>query len=476
MFGYDFVVVGAGPNGLAAAAHLTRSGNRVLVVEQAEAIGGGTRTEQLTRPGFLHDVCSAIHPLGVASPFFRDIGLDVEWIHPDIVVSHPLGDGRASGIFRSIDETAACFGSDADRYRRILGPLVERADEVIDGLLGPLQVPPRNPVVMARLAGRGITSATRFIGRFESDEARAVLSGLAAHAIAPLGAPLTGGVALLFAITAHAHGWPMVKGGSQRIADALASVVIEGGGSIETGRRVEKLDDFGMNTPVLLDVAPRAAFEISGDRATRSYRRRSAGWKSGPGVFKVDWALSGPIPWADELSSRAGTVHLGGTFEEVTALEDAVQAGRHPDRPFVLLSQQSNFDSSRAPDGQHTAWGYCHVPAGSTRDMTDAIENQVERFAPGFRDLILARHTMDAAAFEAHNPNYVGGDIAGGEFGIRKIAQLGATRPYKIGKGVYLCSSSTPPGAGVHGMCGYYAAEAAMKEKATTLTDWMSSA
>jgi phytoene dehydrogenase-like protein len=437
----------------------------VLVVEQAEDIGGGTRSEELTRPGFLHDVCSAIHPLGVASPFFREIGLDVEWIHPEIPVSHPLGDGRAAGILRSIDETAARFGADAERYRRMVGPLVEKADEVIDGLLGPIEVVHRHPASMIRFTARGVLSATRLIARFESDEARAVLSGLAAHAIAPFGAPMTGGVALLFAITAHAYGWPMAKGGSQRIADALAAVVLEGGGSIETGRRVEKLDAFGRNTPVLLDVAPRAAFEISGDRATRSYRRRSAGWKSGPGVFKVDWALSGPIPWADELSSRAGTVHLGGTFEEVTALEDAVQAGRHPDRPFVLLSQQSIFDSSRAPDGQHTAWGYCHVPAGSTRDMTDAIENQVERFAPGFRDLVLARHTMDTGAFEAHNPNYVGGDIAGGEFGIRKIAQLGAIRPYKIGHGVYLCSSSTPPGGGVHGMCGYYAAEAAMKEK-----------
>jgi len=465
MLGYEFVVVGAGPNGLAAAAHLTRIGNRVLVVEQADEIGGGTRTEQLTQPGFLHDVCSAIHPLGVASPLFREIGLDVEWVHPEIPVSHPLGNGRAAGILRAVDETAARFGEDAVRYVRMFNPLVERADEVINGLLGPLQIPPRNPVSLTRLAARGAMPATRIIGGFDSDEARAVLSGLAAHAIAPLGSPLTGGVALLFATTAHAYGWPMARGGSQRIADGLASIILDGGGSIETGHRVESLDEFGDRSRFLLDLMPQAAFNVAGDRVLPGYRRRSSAWRTGPGVFKVDWALDAPIPWSDELSGRAGTVHVGGTFEEVMASEDAIHAGRHPGRPFVLLSQQSLFDPTRAPNGKHTAWGYCHVPRGSDRDMTDAVESQVERFAPGFRDLILARHTMNSPDFEAHNPNYVGGDIAGGEFGFRKIAQLGATRPYKIGDGVYLCSSSTPPGAGVHGMCGYYAAEAAMKEK-----------
>ena len=459
---YDAVIVGAGPNGLAAAVHLTRSGRRVLVVEQADTIGGGTRTEELTLPGFWHDVCSAIHPLGIASPFFREVGLDVEWVHPEIPVSHPLGDGRPAGLKRDLEESALSFGSDGQRYRRVIGPLVERADEIIDSFLGPLQMVPRNPASFARLATRGALPASTIINRFTTDEARGVLAGMAAHAIAPFGSPLTGGVALLFAVTAHAYGWPMVKGGSRGIAEALAAVIVAGGGAIETGRLVTSIDELPSAEVVLLDVMPESAVEIGGDRVMSRYRRRSSGRKRGPAVFKIDWALDGPIPWTDELSPLAGTVHLGGTYEEVMAAEDEVHAGRHPSRPFVLLAQQSKFDPTRAPEGKHTAWAYSHVPSGSDRDMTEPIEAQVERFAPGFRDLILDRHTMNAAALEAHNPNYVGGDIAGGGFGIKKVFQFGSIGPYKIGDGIYLCSSSTPPGAGVHGMCGYYAAKAAI--------------
>ena len=457
------MVVGAGPNGLAAAAELTRAGRRVLVLEQAEQIGGGTRTEQLTLPGFLHDVCSAIHPLGVASPFFRSLDLELEWVHPDFPVSHPIGDGRAAVLQRDLAETAKGLGPDAERYRRILKPLVESADELVEDFLGPLQLIPNNPTSFVRLATRGALPASTIASGFSSTEARALFSGLAAHAIAPFTSPLTGGVALLFGVTGHAYGWPMVKGGSQRVAEALAKIVIDGGGDIETDTVVTNLDQLPPSDVIVFDLMPGAVLRLAGDRLTSWHRRRFATWSRGPAVFKVDWALDGPIPWADPWSPGAGTVHVGGTWEEVSAAEDLVHEGRHPERPFVLLAQQTLFDQTRAPEGKHTAWAYCHVPTGSDVDMTEAIESQVERFAPGFRDLILARHTMDAAAFETHNPNYVGGDIAGGGFGPKKVFQLGSTAPYRIGEGLYLCSSATPPGAGVHGMCGYYAARAALK-------------
>ena len=460
---YDAVVIGAGPNGLAAAAELSRHGKRVLVVEQADEIGGGTRTEELTLPGFAHDICSAIHPLGVASPFFRDLGLEVDWVHPGIPLAHPLGDGRAGVMLRDVEDTAAGFGADASHYRRILGPLVRSADELMEDFLGPMTLVPDNPSSFIRLATRGALPASVIASGFSSDEARGVLAGLAAHAIAPFSSPLTGGIALIFAVSAHAYGWPMVRGGSQRVAEALAKVVVDAGGTIETGRMIGSLDELPATRSILLDVMPRAAVRIGGDRVSPRDRRRMSAWKSGPAVFKVDWALEGPIPWVDEWSPQAGTVHVGGTWEQVAAAEDQVHSGSHPERPFVLVAQQSLFDPTRAPEGKHTAWGYCHVPSGSDVDMTEAIEAQVERFAPGFRDLIIGRHTMSAGQFEAHNPNYIRGDIAGGGFGLKKVFQLGSTAPYKIGDGLYLCSSATPPGAGVHGMCGYYAARAALK-------------
>jgi phytoene dehydrogenase-like protein len=456
------VVVGAGPNGLSAAAEMTRAGRRALVIEQGPTIGGGTRTEELTEPGFLHDVCSAIHPLGVASPFFRDIGLDVEWVHAELPLSHPLGGGRSAALHRDLEETARGFGSDGGRYLRIMRPLVESADQVIEDYLGPMSPIPKNPSSFIRLATRGALPASTIASGFSGEEARGVFAGLAGHAIAPFGSPLTGGVALLFGVTAHAYGWPLVAGGSQRVADALARVVTDGGGSIETGRAIASLDELPKAGVVILDVMPRSALRMAGSRVDMRHRRKFSAWKSGPAVFKVDWALDGPIPWGDENSPRAGTVHVGGTWEEVVAAEDEVHRGDHPERPFVLVSQQSLFDPSRAPAGKHTAWAYTHVPNGSEMDMAPAIEAQIERFAPGFRDLVIARHTMDSRGFEAHNPNYIGGDIAGGGFGPRKVFQFGSTGPYRIGDGLYLCSSATPPGAGVHGMCGFYAARAAL--------------
>ena len=438
---YDAVVVGAGPNGLSAAAELSRRGRRVLVVELAEEIGGGTRTEELTLPGFAHDVCSAIHPLGVGSPFFRDLGLEVEWVHPDIPLAHPLGGGRVGVVERDVEATARRFGDDARHYRRILGPLVEAADAVMEDFLGPMTLVPDNPGSFVKLASRGALPASIIASGFSSAEARGVLAGLAAHA----------------------YGWPMVKGGSQRIAEALAKVIVDHGGTIETGRMIGSIDELPEAPVVILDVMPRAAVRIGGTRVGPWERRRLTAWRTGPAVFKVDWALDAPIPWADPWSAKAGTVHVGGSWEDVAAAEDQVHSGNHPERPFVLVAQQSRFDPTRAPEGKHTAWGYCHVPSGSDVDMTEAIERQVERFAPGFRELILERHTMNAGQFEAHNPNYIKGDIAGGGFGVKKVFQLGSTAPYRIGDGLYLCSSATPPGAGVHGMCGYYAARAALK-------------
>jgi phytoene dehydrogenase-like protein len=460
---YDAVVVGAGPNGLSAAAELSRRGRRVLVLEQADEIGGGTKTEELTLPGFAHDVCSAIHPLGVGSPFFRDLGLEVEWVHPEIPLAHPLGGDRVGVVERDLVATAARFGDDARHYQRIFGPLVESADAVMEDYLGPMTRVPDNPGSFIKLASRGALPASVIASGFTSREARGVLAGLTAHAIAPFNSPLTGGVALLFGVSAHAYGWPMAKGGSQRIAEALAKVIVDHGGTIETGHLVGSIDELPDATAVILDVMPRAAVRIGGNRVNARDRRRLTAWKTGPAVFKVDWALDRTIPWADDWSPKAGTVHLGGTWEEVAAAEDQVHSGIHPERPFVLVAQQSRFDPTRAPEGKHTAWGYCHVPTGSDVDMTEAIERQVERFAPGFRDLILQRHTMNASQFEAHNPNYIKGDIAGGGFGVKKVFQLGSTAPYRIGDGLYLCSSATPPGAGVHGMCGYYAARAALK-------------
>ena len=461
MTDYDASVVGAGPNGLAAAVELGRRGKRVLVVERSDEIGGGTRTRELTRPGFLHDVCSAIHPAAVASPFLSSLDLDVEWVDPPIPFSHPLPDGRVVALHRSIEETADQMGGDRDRYVGLMRPLVDSIDAVVEDVLSPMTVNPKHKAKFARIAAIGGLPASILASRYESEEGKALIAGLAAHSIAPFSAPATAAVGVMLGAIGHSHGWPMAKGGSQRIAEALAKLVESQGGTVETGREVQSLDELPGDL-FFLDLMPPAAYRIAKDRLSTSSLRRLPRWKPGPGIFKVDWALSGPIPWADPLSADAATVHVGGPYGEVDVAERAVFRGDHAERPFVLLAQQSLFDRTRAPEGGHTAWAYCHVPNGSDRDMTSAIEDQVERFAPGFRDHIVDRHIMDSGDFETYNPNYIGGDIGGGGFGLKKIMQMGAKRPYQLGDGVYLCSAAAPPGAGVHGMCGYHAVRAAL--------------
>ncbi len=461
MSDFDATVVGAGPNGLAAAIELARSGRKTLLVEGTATIGGGTRTEELTLPGFRHDICSAIHPAGVASPFFANIGLEVDWIQPPLPFSHPLDGGEAAAMRRSVEETASSLGEDSRSYQNLMGPIVENIDDYVDVALGTVPLIPEHPGAFLRLGLTGGMPAAVLAKRFETEHAKALFSGVAAHAIAPFHGLATSAVGLMLGAIGHSHGWPMARGGSQTITEALARMFESLGGKIELGRMVTSVDELpgGM---VFLDVMPSAAFRIAGKRISPAKARRLSRWAPGPGVFKVDWALDGPIPWLDPMSHQSATVHVGGRYAEVAAAERAVTRGEHPRRPFVLLAQQSLFDDTRAPDGKHTAWGYCHVPNGSDVDMTGAIEGQIERFAPGFKDLILQRSTRDSTQFQRHNPNYVGGDIGGGRYGLKKVLQLGDKAPYHLGGDVYLCSSATPPGAGVHGMCGYHAVRAAL--------------
>jgi phytoene dehydrogenase-like protein len=458
---FDATVVGAGPNGLAAAIELARSGRKTLLVEAADEVGGGTRTAELTLPGFHHDVCSAIHPAAVASPFFAEIGVEVEWVQPPLPFSHPLDGGRGAAQRRSVDETAVSLGADGETYQRMMGPIVERIDEFVDVALGPVSVTPSHPGAFLRIGLLGGMPAALLAKRFETAEGKALFSGIAAHAIAPFYGLATSAVGLMLGAIGHSHGWPMARGGSATIADALAARFESLGGKIELGRTVTSVDELPKG-PVFLDVMPPAAYRIAGNRISAAKARRLSRWSPGPGIFKVDWALDDPIPWADPLSGQSATVHIGGRYAEVAAAERAVARGDHPKRPFVLLAQQSLFDDTRAPKGKHTAWAYCHVPNGSNVDMTEAIENQVERFAPGFKDTILERSTMGSVDYQRYNPNYLGGDIGGGQYGLRKVLQIGEKAPYSLGGDVYLCSSATPPGAGVHGMCGYHAVRAAL--------------
>jgi phytoene dehydrogenase-like protein len=461
---FDAAIVGAGPNGLAAAVELARSGRKTLLVEAADEIGGGTRTGELTLPGFKHDICSAIHPSAIASPFLKEIGLEIDWVQSPIPFTHPLDDGRVAALHRSIDETTGELGEDGDRYEGLMRPLVENIEEMVDVALGPVTLIPEHKAAFARIALIGGLPAAVLAKRFTTDEGKALIAGISAHAIAPFHAPATAAVGMMLGAIAHSHGWPMAKGGSQTIAGALAARFLKLGGEVEVGRKVTSVDELAAPM-VFLDVMPPAAHEIAGNRISNSNARGLSRWKTGPGIFKVDWALDGPIPWRDPLSSQAATVHLGGRYAEVAAAERAVSRGEHPKRPFVLLAQQSLFDETRAPEGKHTAWGYCHVPNGSTLDMTEAIENQIERFAPGFRDLVLKRSTRTSMEYQAYNPNYLGGDIGGGQYGLRKLLQIGNKAPYHLGGDVYLCSSATPPGAGVHGMCGYHAVRAALDDR-----------
>ncbi|ATB29653.1 phytoene desaturase family protein [Melittangium boletus] len=462
----DAVVVGAGPNGLAAAVTLARAGRSVRVLEAAPTPGGGARSAALTLPGFVHDVCSAIHPLAIASPFFRQLPLadhGLEWVHPDAPLAHPLEDGTAAVLERDLEATARSLGPDARRYVRWMRPMVRSFDDVMAQLGDPFHFP-RRPLRLARFGLRALRSAhAQARSAFRGPLARALFAGGAAHSFSALERPLTSAFGILLLASGHAVGWPFPRGGTQKLVDALVSYLGALGGEVVTGQRVDSVDELPRARAVLLDVSPAQLVKLAGHRLPPRYVEKLQRYRRGPGVFKVDWALSGPIPWRAPGCARAGTVHLGGTLEELAASEAAVARGEVPERPYVLVAQHTPFDPSRAPPGQHTGWAYCHVPNGCTEDMTSRIEAQLERFAPGFGARVLARHTRSPAQYEAYNPNFLGGDISGGAMeGLQLLARpVASLVPYATpDPRLYLCSASTPPGAGVHGLCGFLAARA----------------
>lgn len=466
---FDAVVVGSGPNGLAAAILMQQNGLSVLLLEGKETIGGGLRSAALTLPGFTHDICSAVHPLAVASPFFETLPLStygLEYINPPIAAAHPFDNGTAATINNSAEETARLLGTDRQAYLDLMLPVVKDWPLIAPDILGPLHFP-KHPFAMARFGLPALTSANHLAKRFKTAEAKGLFAGMAAHSIQPLSNAATSAIALVLMATAHLKGWPIPKGGSNRIADSLASYFVSLGGKIETNFYVKSLEQLPSAHAVLFDVTPKQLLQIAGHSFSSLYKWQLERYRYGMGVFKVDWALNAPIPFTAAGCREAGTIHIGNTIEEIANGEQQIWKGKIPEKPFVLLSQPSVFDATRAPAGKHTAWAYCHVPNGSKTDMSETIEKQVERFAPGFRDTILARHTMDTEQIEAYNPNYIGGDINGGVIDIGQLFTRPVLRlsPYKTSaKGIYICSSSTPPGGGVHGMCGYHAAKRALKD------------
>lgn len=470
----DATVVGAGPNGLIAALTLAQAGLAVDVFEAAADPGGGCRTAELTLPGFHHDVCSAVHPLFLASPAFHDVDLSKHGVRlrtPDVAFAHPLYNGRGAGVGGTVTEVAASLGTDGQAYMDAFATLVRDLDKVLPVFLGTMRSMPRHPVAAAEFGVRALSSAQKLASRFGTDESRALIAGAAAHSMLPLTAPLSGAFPRLFVALAHAYGWPVVEGGTARIIDALVAEITVLGGRVETNCFVKRLGDLPPTPTVVLDVTPRQLLELAGDRLPPRYARALSRYRYGPGVCKVDWALSGPVPWTAAPCRRTVTVHVGGTFEEVARSEAAVNAGRHPERPYCLVAQPCVVDATRAPQGKHTLWAYCHVPNGSDLDMTGRMEAQIERFAPGFRELIMARSSFTARGIEEHNPSYVGGDINAGAATLRQMLFRPTARwnPYRTAlRGVYLCSAATPPGGGVHGMCGLGAARTALHDLGRT--------
>jgi phytoene dehydrogenase-like protein len=469
MAAYDAVIVGAGPNGLAAAIVLARAGLSTLILEANDTIGGGARSAEVTLPGFIHDICSAIHPMSVVSPFMRTLPLaehGLEWRYPPAAIAHPFDDGTAATLEQSLETTAQHLGIDRDAYRRFMGPFARHAMELFDEILRPIRLVPRHPLLLARFGLAGLRSAESIAQRFRTTHARGLFAGCAAHSFLPLDQAGSASFGIALALAGHAVGWPCARGGTFAIIKAMADYYRSLGGEIRTAHRVASMDDVPASRAVIFDVTPRQLAAIAERDLPPSYVRRLRHFRYGPGVFKVDWALDGPIPWRAEECTRSATVHVGGTLEEIAQHESAIWRGVATPKPFVLVAQQSLFDDTRAPAGKHTGWAYCHVPSGSAEDMTAAIESQIERFAPGFRDRILARRTMNSAQYESYNANVIGGDIGGG---ANNLAQF-VTRPFPSldpyatpNRRIFIGSSSTPPGAGVHGMCGYWAARSALK-------------
>lgn len=460
------MVIGSGPNGLAAAIVMARAGRSVLVLEAEDSIGGGTRSAQLTLPGYVHDVCSAVHPMALASSFFRSLPLQehgLEWIHPPLPLAHARDDGTAVVLERSLDATCDSLGVDGRKYRNLVGPVVQNWSAIESAILGPLGIP-RNPIAMSRFGMHAIQPAARLArNKFRTEAARALFAGLAAHSIVPLDKWGTAAIGMVLAVVGHVYGWPIPKGGSQRIAGALASYLGSLGGEIQAGVRVESIRELPPARTIFCDLTPRGLLKIAEPVLPANYQKALRRYKYGPAVFKIDWALSEPIPWRAKECSRASTIHVGSSLEEIERSERAAWNGSQQNKPFVLVTQPSLFDSTRAPKDRHTAWAYCHVPNNSDFDMTSPIESQIETLAPGFREAILARSVRTPAELQQHNANLVGGDISGGANNLMQLFLRPTRHAYATPcSGLYLCSSSTPPGGGVHGMCGYHAAMRAL--------------
>lgn len=466
----DVAVVGSGPNGLAAAVTMARAGLKVHVYEAASTPGGGVRTSELMQPGHLHDICSAVHPMALASPFFQAFELSrrIDLVTPELSFGSPLDGGRAALAYRSLDRTALELGRDGPAYRRMMAPLVRRAAGIADLTLNQLLRIPRDPVAAALFGLRTLEQGTpAWNARFSEELAPALLTGVAAHSVGGLPSLASSGAGLMLGTLAHAQGWPIPSGGSASIAGAMVRDIEAHGGTVETGRRIDSLAELPPASATLLDIAPPALLRLAGDRLPAGYRRSLASFRFGNAACKVDFILAGPVPWAAPGLADAGTVHVGGTRAEMADAENQVAAGKHPDRPYVLVSQPSRFDGTRAPDGRHILWAYCHVPAGSTVDMAEAVTAQLERFAPGFRDIVVQVHVTTAAGLAEYNQNYVGGDFAAGLMDLRGLIQRPVISPVPWRTplaGVYLCSSSTPPGPGVTGMPGFHAAKYALKD------------